>query len=163
MQLNHPGRQSPKGLSSRVVAPSAVPIDFAGAFAMPRALTAEEILELVARFAESARIVVDAGFDGVQLHGAHGYLISQFLSPAANQRDDEWGGDPRAGHPCWRDTMVVVCGPAVAALETAYPQFAGPIASQFARGCGSCAEFLRGSPFLRHLYADGHYAVPGVT
>jgi 2,4-dienoyl-CoA reductase-like NADH-dependent reductase (Old Yellow Enzyme family) len=95
VQLNHPGRQSPKGLSSRVVAPSAIPIDFAGAFAMPRALTGEEILELVARFAESARVVVDAGFDGVQLHGAHGYLISQFLSPAANQRDDEWGGDPQ--------------------------------------------------------------------
>jgi len=95
VQLNHPGRQSPKGLSSRVVAPSAIPIDFAGAFPKPRALTSDEIVELVARFAESARIVVDAGFDGVQLHGAHGYLISQFLSPAANQRDDEWGGDPQ--------------------------------------------------------------------
>jgi 2,4-dienoyl-CoA reductase-like NADH-dependent reductase (Old Yellow Enzyme family) len=93
VQINHPGRQSPKGLSSRVVAPSAIPIDFAGAFAKPRALSGEEIVELIARFAETARIVVDAGFDGVQLHGAHGYLISQFLSPAANQRDDEWGGD----------------------------------------------------------------------
>jgi 2,4-dienoyl-CoA reductase-like NADH-dependent reductase (Old Yellow Enzyme family) len=92
VQVNHPGRQSFVGLSSRVVAPSAVPIDYPGA-AKPRALTSDEVGELIARFAETARIVVDAGFDGVQLHGAHGYLISQFLSPAANQRDDEWGGD----------------------------------------------------------------------
>jgi 2,4-dienoyl-CoA reductase-like NADH-dependent reductase (Old Yellow Enzyme family) len=92
VQINHPGRQSFVGLSSRVVAPSAIPIDYPGA-AKPRALTSDEIGELIARFAETARIVVDAGFDGVQLHGAHGYLISQFLSPAANQRDDEWGGD----------------------------------------------------------------------
>jgi len=92
VQINHPGRQSFVGLSSRVVAPSAVPIDYPGA-AKPRALTSDEIGEQIARFAETARIVVDAGFDGVQLHGAHGYLISQFLSPAANQRDDDWGGD----------------------------------------------------------------------
>jgi 2,4-dienoyl-CoA reductase-like NADH-dependent reductase (Old Yellow Enzyme family) len=94
VQINHPGRQSLKGLSSRVVAPSAIPIDFGGAFAKPVALTGEEIAELVERFAETARIVIEAGFDGVQLHAAHGYLISQFLSPAANQRDDEWGGEP---------------------------------------------------------------------
>ena len=92
VQINHPGRQSFIGLSSRVVAPSAVASHHPGA-AKPRALTGEEILELIARFAETARIVVEAGFDCVELHGAHGYLISQFLSPAANQRDDEWGGD----------------------------------------------------------------------
>jgi 2,4-dienoyl-CoA reductase-like NADH-dependent reductase (Old Yellow Enzyme family) len=91
-QINHPGRQSLVGLSSRVVAPSAIPIAYPGA-AKPQALAGEDIVELIARFAKSARIVVDTGFDGVQLHGAHGYLISQFLSPAANQRDDEWGGD----------------------------------------------------------------------
>ena len=93
VQLNHPGRQTPTGLSSRVVAPSAIAIAYRGAFPKPRALTHDEILELIARFAESARIVCEAGFDGIQLHGAHGYLISQFLSPRANQRDDEWGGD----------------------------------------------------------------------
>ncbi|MHB8693882.1 MAG: oxidoreductase [Solirubrobacteraceae bacterium] len=92
VQINHPGRQSFIGLSARVVAPSAVASHHPGA-AKPRALTGEEILELIARFAETARIVVSAGWDGVELHGAHGYLISQFLSPAANQRDDEWGGD----------------------------------------------------------------------
>ena len=93
-QINHPGRQTPTGLSSRVVAPSAVRVDFNGAFAKPRALTSEEIPEIIERFAESARILVEAGFDGVQLHAAHGYLISQFLSPLVNQRTDDWGGDP---------------------------------------------------------------------
>ncbi len=92
VQINHPGRQSFVGMSSRVVAPSAVAIYYPGA-AKPRALTDEEIVELISRFAETARIVVSAGFDGVELHGAHGYLISQFLSPAADQRDDDWGGD----------------------------------------------------------------------
>ena len=65
--------------------------------------------------------------------------------------------------PIYHGTTLLGVGALIAALEAAYPQFAGPIDRQFARGCGSCTEFLRGSPFLQHLYADGHYAVPGVT
>jgi 2,4-dienoyl-CoA reductase-like NADH-dependent reductase (Old Yellow Enzyme family) len=95
VQLNHPGRQTPPLLSSRVVAPSAVRVKAPGArFPKPRALTGPEVEELVQRYATAAGIAVRAGFDGVQLHGAHGYLISQFLSPLVNKRDDEWGGDP---------------------------------------------------------------------
>ena len=93
VQLNHPGRQTLAGLSELAVAPSAIPVDLGPTFAKPRALTPEEITALIDRFAQSARIVVDAGFDGVQIHGAHGYLISQFLSPLTNRRNDEWGGD----------------------------------------------------------------------
>jgi len=93
-QINHPGRQTLAGLSERAVAPSAVQVDLGPAFAKPRALTAEEVVELIDRFARTARTVVQAGFDGVQIHAAHGYLISQFLSPRTNRRDDEWGGDP---------------------------------------------------------------------
>lgn len=92
-QINHPGRQTLAGLSELAVAPSAVQVDLGPAFAKPRALTADEITELIARFARTARIVVDAGFDGVQIHAAHGYLINQFLSPLTNRRDDAWGGD----------------------------------------------------------------------
>jgi 2,4-dienoyl-CoA reductase-like NADH-dependent reductase (Old Yellow Enzyme family) len=93
-QLNHPGRQSPRNLSREPVAPSAVKLEgMFGAFAPPRALSAAEIEALVRRFAAAARVFADAGFDGVQLHAAHGYLISQFLSPRVNLRDDDWGGD----------------------------------------------------------------------
>ncbi|MFT4035470.1 MAG: NADH:flavin oxidoreductase/NADH oxidase family protein [Patulibacter sp.] len=94
VQINHPGRQTPRILSSHPVAPSAVALKLSGQFATPRALTSAEIEEIIERFARTAEIVVSAGFDGVQIHSAHGYLSSQFLSPHTNQRNDEWGGDP---------------------------------------------------------------------
>ncbi|HET7690025.1 MAG TPA: NADH:flavin oxidoreductase/NADH oxidase family protein [Nocardioidaceae bacterium] len=95
VQINHPGRQTPRTLSRHPVAPSAVAVPgMAGSFAAPRALTSSEIDDLITRFATTARIVTQAGFDGVQIHGAHGYLVSQFLSPLANQRTDAWGGTP---------------------------------------------------------------------
>jgi 2,4-dienoyl-CoA reductase-like NADH-dependent reductase (Old Yellow Enzyme family) len=94
MQLNHPGKQCPKGLNAYAVAPSAVPFgpQLAPFFTMPRALTEAEIEDLIARFAQSAALAQRAGFGGVQIHGAHGYLVSQFLSPHHNRRDDAWGG-----------------------------------------------------------------------
>ncbi len=94
MQLNHPGKQSPSFLSKETVAPSAVPFGppFATAFRTPRALTEGEIEDLVARFGATAAIAKQAGFTGVQIHGAHGYLVNQFLSPHHNRRDDRWGG-----------------------------------------------------------------------
>jgi len=96
MQLNHAGRQSPKRLSRLPVAPSAIKMTkgFGALFAKPRALAAHEIEEIVQRFAVAAAVAKDAGFSGVELHGAHGYLIAQFLSPLTNHREDEWGGDP---------------------------------------------------------------------
>jgi 2,4-dienoyl-CoA reductase-like NADH-dependent reductase (Old Yellow Enzyme family) len=95
VQINHPGRQTPRSLVSKPVAPSAIAVPgMAGSFATPRELTGEEIEEIIERFAATARIVTAAGFDGVQIHGAHGYLVSQFLSPLSNQRTDKWGGTP---------------------------------------------------------------------
>ncbi|WP_205620297.1 NADH:flavin oxidoreductase/NADH oxidase family protein [Alteribacter aurantiacus] len=94
VQLNHPGKQTPKSVSKRPVAPSAVPLlGGANAFNKPRALTTNEIGDIITRFGRAASIVKKAGFTGVQIHAAHGYLISQFLSPHHNQRTDEWGGD----------------------------------------------------------------------
>jgi 2,4-dienoyl-CoA reductase-like NADH-dependent reductase (Old Yellow Enzyme family) len=94
VQISHPGKQCPKGLNKETVAPS--PIGFgaalSSAFGVPRELTEKEILGLIKRFGNTAKICEKAGFEGVQLHGAHGYLISQFLSPRHNQRTDKWGG-----------------------------------------------------------------------
>ena len=94
VQLSHPGRQCPKGLNKETVAPSAVPYSpmLATTFGTPRALREDEILDIIQRFATSAQVCEQAGFEGVQLHGAHGYLISQFLSPLTNKRQDQWGG-----------------------------------------------------------------------
>ena len=94
VQLNHPGKQSPKGLNEENCSPSAIPFNLAmqSFFDTPRAFTLEEIDEVIARFGRSAALVKQAGFSGVQIHGAHGYLVSQFLSPHTNQRTDKWGG-----------------------------------------------------------------------
>lgn len=96
MQLNHPGKQTPAFLTDVPVAPSAIPLsgNLKKLFNPPRALSAEEIQVLIKRFARSAGIAKKAGFTGVQIHAAHGYLISQFLSPHHNQRTDKWGGSP---------------------------------------------------------------------
>lgn len=92
-QLNHPGRQSNLlALGHTPVAPSAVPLNLPGA-ATPRALNAGEIEEIIQRFGNAAAVAEAAGFNGVQVHAAHGYLVAQFLSPLANHREDEWGGD----------------------------------------------------------------------
>ncbi len=94
MQISHAGRQSPKSVAMEPVAPSAIG-EVAlpgGLFAKPRALESEEIQEIIGRFAHTARIAQEAGFTGVQIHSAHGYLLSEFLNPLINQREDEWGG-----------------------------------------------------------------------
>ena len=94
VQLNHPGKQSPKFLSKEPVAPSAIPLKkpLDRLFNTPRALSEAEILDIIARFGYAAKVCKESGFTGVQIHGAHGYLVSQFLSPTHNQREDRWGG-----------------------------------------------------------------------
>jgi len=96
VQLNHPGKQSTKGLNASNLAPSAVPFreDMAAFFETPREATVAEIQDIIERFGRSAAICKKAGFSGVEIHGAHGYLINQFLSPHHNRREDEWGGTP---------------------------------------------------------------------
>ena len=94
VQLSHPGRQVARYINSAPVSASSAPaVNIAGQFAKPHALTAEECEELVGAFTRSAVIAQEAGFDGVQIHCAHGYLLSQFLSPLVNSRDDQFGGD----------------------------------------------------------------------
>lgn len=94
-QLNHPGRQAFGSINREVVAPSAVPLKMGGAskmFKLATPLTEEGIWDIIKRFGNAARIMKEAGFTGCQIHGAHGYLVSQFLSPISNTRTDQWGG-----------------------------------------------------------------------
>ncbi|MDK8240144.1 NADH:flavin oxidoreductase/NADH oxidase family protein [Gemella morbillorum] len=94
VQLNHPGKQVPKTIAKETVAPSTIPLGngLNKLFSTPRALTTSKVEELVQKFVTSAKVAKEAGFSGVQIHAAHGYLISQFLSPHDNRRTDKYGG-----------------------------------------------------------------------
>ncbi|MEW2164546.1 NADH:flavin oxidoreductase/NADH oxidase family protein [Streptomyces sp. NPDC007084] len=95
MQINHPGRQVASDMPGVVWGPSDVAVSLgkhSSRFGKPTAMTARQIRETVARYALTARRAEEAGFDGVEIHAAHGYLLSQFLSPLVNTRTDQWGG-----------------------------------------------------------------------
>nr|HMQ57859.1 NADH:flavin oxidoreductase [Rhizobiaceae bacterium] len=93
MQLNHAGRQTQKMINKHPKAPSNIGLKMGnGRFAMPTPMTAGEIEKTIDGFVHAARIAEQTGFDGVQVHAAHGYLTSQFLSPLSNRRDDRFGG-----------------------------------------------------------------------
>ncbi|MEW6168215.1 MAG: NADH:flavin oxidoreductase/NADH oxidase family protein [Pseudomonadota bacterium] len=92
MQLSHAGRQSPRYVTGEPLGPSAVQLEMLGNYARPRALREDEILDFIQRFARAAVTAREAGFTGVQIHAAHGYLLSAWLSPVTNRRDDAWGG-----------------------------------------------------------------------
>jgi 2,4-dienoyl-CoA reductase-like NADH-dependent reductase (Old Yellow Enzyme family) len=93
MQISHPGRQTAPGVAQEIVAPSPVRLKKMGPlFTTPRELRHDEIERLIDRFATTAAVARMAGFSSVQVHGAHGYLCAQFLSPITNRRTDGWGG-----------------------------------------------------------------------
>lgn len=92
-QISHPGRQSTIFSTFKPIAPSAIQLKKLHLFAKPRAMTLKEIKEVEARFINTARLCQRAGFTGIQIHAAHGYLLSQFLSPKTNRRSDAYGGD----------------------------------------------------------------------
>ena len=95
-QINHPGRQAMEQINNVLKAPSSVPLKYGGrkkaSAKIPLALKEDEILTIIESFAETSLILKEAGFTGIQIHGAHGYLVSQFLSPDSNIREDKWGG-----------------------------------------------------------------------
>ena len=95
MQINHPGRQVYAALGGKVLSPSDVALDMgkhSKLFGQPTPMSEQEIQDVIERFAITAQKAVEAGFNGVQIHAAHGYLLSQFLSPLCNLRTDKWGG-----------------------------------------------------------------------
>lgn len=92
MQISHAGRQSPWYLTPEPLAPSAIKLKMLVNYRKPRAITENEILDTTQRFASVAKTAREVGFTGVQIHSAHGYLLSSFLSPITNRRTDAWGG-----------------------------------------------------------------------
>jgi len=95
MQINHPGRQVFKKMGGKVLSPSDVALDMgkhSSMFSTPKPMDEAEIQDVIQRFTTTAKRAEDAGFDGVEIHAAHGYLLAQFLSPLTNKRTDQWGG-----------------------------------------------------------------------
>jgi 2,4-dienoyl-CoA reductase-like NADH-dependent reductase (Old Yellow Enzyme family) len=92
VQISHAGRQANRFSTSRPKAPSEVQLKKLGLFGKPKSMTEEEIIQIKDAFVKAAGLSKRAGFTGVQIHSAHGYLLSQFLSPKTNLRTDQWGG-----------------------------------------------------------------------
>ncbi|MBQ0734389.1 NADH:flavin oxidoreductase/NADH oxidase family protein [Aquimarina celericrescens] len=92
VQISHSGRQTNRFATTRPLAPSEIQLNKMGLFGKPKAMTEEDIQEVIKGFVKAARLAKEAGFTGLQIHSAHGYLLSQFLSPLTNIRTDKWGG-----------------------------------------------------------------------
>ena len=143
VQLNHPGRVAAVPVLATPVAPSpvAVGLPVLRHVRVPRALTEDEIKDLVRRFADAAEMCVNAGANGVQIHAAHGYLLSQFLSPLANKRDgpnERYGGSPAK-----RRQLLLDVAQAIRARVGNHPILSVKLnASDFQRGGFSVAESI---------------------
>lgn len=160
VQLQHSGRQTNPDLigGRQAVAPSPF---LSSAFAenqMARALEPDEIDRLIERFARSAALAVQAGYDAVELHGAHSYLLANFLSPFTNRRDDEWGGDfeRRLAFPC------AVIRAVKRELGSALPLIYRFSAAEFVEGGLAIEDSVRIAPRLAEAGVDILHVSTGV-
>ena len=166
MQISHAGRQTTGLVNTDPVGPSAVPLAmpkaFKSRFGTPRALTETEILDIIQRFALVATVAREAGFTGVEVHAAHGYLLSEFLSPRANVRTDRWGGslDNRAR------LLLEVINATRKAVGPSFPIGVKLNSSDFQKGGFSHAECLQVVGWLNEAGVDlleisgGNYEQP---
>lgn len=145
-QISHAGRQTQKNINPHPKAPSAVKLGLPGGqFGQPVALTAAEIADIVQRFGVCAAAVKAAGFTGVQVHAAHGYLLSQFLSPRSNQRTDQYGGALEN-----RARALLECVRAVrAAVGPAFPVSVKLNSADFQKGGFAFADSLQVAQWLQ--------------
>ncbi|MNJ26596.1 NADH oxidase [compost metagenome] len=167
LQINHPGRQMPANLGQQTWAPSAIALELGTMsrhFSPPQAMTEAMIGEVIERFARSAQLAEQAGFTGVQIHAAHGYLLSQFLSPLSNTRTDAWGGSLEN-----RARLLLEIVKAVRAVVT--PQFAVAVklnSADFQRGGFSADDARQVVRLLNTLDVDlvelsgGSYEAPAM-
>lgn len=167
LQINHPGRQMPANLGQQTWAPSAVALDLGTMskhFKPPQAMSEEVIHEVIQRFAHTAQLAEQAGFTGVEIHAAHGYLLSQFLSPLSNKRSDAWGGSLEN-----RARLLLEIVKAVRAVVA--PQFAVAVklnSADFQRGGFSAEDARNVVKLLNPLGVDlvelsgGSYEAPAM-
>jgi len=161
MQLAHAGRKASTGIPWRggkplsadegaweTVAPSAIPFD--AGYPVPRALAVTEIEEVVAAFVWGAKRALTAGFEVLEIHAAHGYLLHQFLSPLSNQRTDEYGGSFAN-----RARLVVRVAEALrSAMPTGLPLFCRVSATDWKEGGWDLAQTVELAKLLEGAGVD---------
>lgn len=158
MQLQHSGQYA-----NRAVLPGGMPVGPCDIFSRKdpsrmtcRGLSSDEVSRLATSFGAAAALAVEAGYDGVELHGAHGYLLSQFLSPLTNQRDDEWGGD--------EERRLAFPAAVIRAVRDALgdrPLTYRLSADEFTRGGLTIEDMERIAPRLVEAGADGLHVSTG--
>ena len=150
-QISHAGRQTQKLTNPHPKAPSAIKLNLPGGqFGQPVALTPAEIEAIVQRFGVCAEALKDAGFTGVQIHAAHGYLLSQFLSPRSNQRSDEYGGSLAN-----RAKLLLSCVAVVrAAVGAEFPVAVKLNSADFQKGGFAFEESLQVAQWLQEAGVD---------
>ncbi|MFC7446413.1 NADH:flavin oxidoreductase/NADH oxidase family protein [Rhodococcus daqingensis] len=166
MQINHPGRVATVPFTRRPVGPYASREPVPGFnFRKPRELTGADIESLIRRYVRTAELAIAGGFDGVQIHAAHGYLLAQFLSPLANTRGDRYGRDA-AGR---RRLLLEVVAAVRAALGPHVPISVKLNSKDFQRGGLDESESLDVAVALADAGIDvleisgGNYAAPAMT
>lgn len=165
MQISHAGRQTPAYINRHPGAPSATQLKILYTYGRPVALADDEIRALIGRFGQAAGIAREAGFTGVQIHAAHGYLFSQFLSPLVNKRTDDWGGslDNRAR------ILLESVAAARAAVGLDFPVAVKLNSADFQKGGFAFDECLRVVEWLNQAGVDlleisgGSYEQPGMV
>ena len=150
-QISHAGRQTQKSVNPHPKAPSAVKLGLPGGqFGQPVALTIAEIEEIVRRFGICAAAVKAAGFTGVQVHAAHGYLLSEFLSPRSNLRTDRYGGELANRARALLDTVAAVR----AAVGPAFPVAVKLNSADFQQGGFAFEDSLQVAAWLEEAGVD---------
>lgn len=151
MQISHAGRQTPAAVNDAPLAPTDKPLEMPGSrFGKPRAMTEDDIRDVIARFAHAAAVARDTGFSGVQIHAAHGYLISAFLSPDVNTRKDQWGGSLENRARLLLETVRAVR----AAIGKDFPLSVKLNSADFQRGGFSHEESMRVAGWLNDATVD---------
>lgn len=150
-QISHAGRQSPGAICPEPIAPSPIQLNVKGAdFRRPREITEAEIHDVIDRFVRAAQVCKRCGFTGVQIHSAHGYLLSSFLSPLTNQRKDKWGGSMQNRARLLRE----ICAAVRETVGAGYPIAVKLNSADFQRGGFSEDESLQVLGMLDKLGVD---------